>query len=45
MIRASKDREIWKTMTTEAWTRHGTEEEEEAPHPHPPYPYQILHGF
>src|SRR5438132_6231356 len=24
MIRASKDREIWKTMTTEAWTRHGT---------------------
>src|SRR5437899_1459360 len=24
MIRASKDREIWKTMTTQAWTRHGT---------------------
>src|SRR5438034_4414547 len=24
MIRASKDREIWKTMTTKAWTRHGT---------------------
>jgi len=24
MIRASKDKDVWNTMTTNAWTRHGT---------------------
>src|SRR5438034_11477566 len=33
MIRASKDREMWKTMATKAWTRHGKYKKKKVKYP------------